>query len=58
MLTFHGREDPEVPYENTIAYRKRVEGIIGGADEVNRYYRLFYGPGVMHCRKGEDLSQA
>ncbi|USP79578.1 uncharacterized protein yc1106_06852 [Curvularia clavata] len=54
MLTFRGLEDPNVPYENTIEYRNRVDRIMGGSDKLNKYYRLFLGPGVLHCRCGSD----
>ncbi|OAL52499.1 tannase and feruloyl esterase [Pyrenochaeta sp. DS3sAY3a] len=52
LLTWHGTYDPLIPYQNTVAYRRRVEGVMGGANEVDKYYRLFLAPGVGHCGRG------
>jgi hypothetical protein len=52
MLTWHGIDDTVIPYQNTIDYRKRVEGAMGGAHEVDQFYRLFLAPGVEHCGGG------
>ncbi|KAF1850268.1 tannase and feruloyl esterase [Cucurbitaria berberidis CBS 394.84] len=49
MITWHGIYDQMIPYQNTVAYRKKVEGIMGGTHEVDNYYRLFLAPGVEHC---------
>ncbi|KAJ4377763.1 hypothetical protein N0V83_000593 [Neocucurbitaria cava] len=52
MITWHGIYDQMIPYQNTVEYRKKVEGVMGGAHEVDNYYRLFLAPGVEHCGGG------
>ncbi|KAH8722993.1 tannase and feruloyl esterase-domain-containing protein [Phaeosphaeriaceae sp. PMI808] len=52
LLTWHGINDQLIPYQNTVNYRKQVEAIMGGAHEVDEYYRLFLAPGVEHCFGG------
>ncbi|KAF2998436.1 hypothetical protein E8E13_000214 [Curvularia kusanoi] len=52
LLTWHGLDDPVIPYQNTVDYRKRVEGAMGGAHAVDQFYRLFLAPGVEHCGNG------
>ncbi|KAF2623509.1 tannase and feruloyl esterase [Macroventuria anomochaeta] len=52
LLTWHGIDDTVIPYQNTIDYRKRVEGAMGGAHAVDQFYRLFLAPGVEHCGDG------
>lgn len=52
LLTWHGTSDPLIPYQSTVQYRKRVEMIMGGAHEVDKFYRLFLAPGVEHCASG------
>ncbi|KAF3049011.1 hypothetical protein E8E11_003425 [Didymella keratinophila] len=52
LLTWHGIDDRVIPYKNTIDYRKRVESAMGGAHEVDQFYRLFLAPGVEHCGSG------
>lgn len=50
MLTWHGIDDPVIPYQHTTEYRRKVEAIMG--PDVNEYYRLFLAPGVLHCGGG------
>jgi hypothetical protein len=52
LLTWHGINDPVIPYYNTVQYRQRVESIMGGAQNVDSFYRLFLAPGVEHCSGG------
>ena len=52
LLTWHGTSDPLIPYQSTVQYRKRVEMSMGGAHEVDKFYRLFLAPGVEHCAYG------
>jgi hypothetical protein len=52
LLTWHGLSDQVIPYQNTVNYRRKVEGIMGGAHAVDQYYRLFLAPGVEHCGGG------
>ncbi|KAH7381311.1 Tannase/feruloyl esterase [Phaeosphaeria sp. MPI-PUGE-AT-0046c] len=52
MLTWHGIDDEIIPYQNSLNYRKKVEGVMGGAAEVDEYFRLFLASGVTHCGGG------
>ncbi|KAF2635595.1 tannase-domain-containing protein [Massarina eburnea CBS 473.64] len=52
LLTWHGVTDSLIPYKNTVRYRKLVEQLMGGANEVDQFYRLFLAPGVDHCSGG------
>lgn len=52
MLTWHGIDDPLIPFQNTVDYRRRVEAAMGGAHAVDVFYRLFLAPGVEHCGNG------
>ena len=53
LLSWHGSADDTIPLEDTIAYRKDVESIMGGNDAVNEFYRFFVAPGVSHCILGD-----
>lgn len=52
LLTWHGITDDIIPYQGTVEYRKRVQREMGGASEVDKFYRLFLAPGVGHCALG------
>lgn len=52
ILTWHGTNDELIPYQSSIQYREHVEAEMGGAKEVNDFYRLFLAPGVEHCGRG------
>jgi pimeloyl-ACP methyl ester carboxylesterase len=52
LLSWHGTNDPVIPYQSTVQYRKRVELLMGGANEVDKFYRLYLAPGVEHCAGG------
>ncbi|MEU7532189.1 tannase/feruloyl esterase family alpha/beta hydrolase [Saccharothrix sp. NPDC042600] len=52
LITFVGSDDQLIPPGGTLAYRERVERLMGGADRVNGFYRLFLAPGVEHCGGG------
>ncbi|KAF2679769.1 tannase-domain-containing protein [Lentithecium fluviatile CBS 122367] len=52
LLTWHGINDGVIPYHNTVRYRERVEMVMGGAQKVDSFYRLFLAPGVGHCNGG------
>ncbi|MEV6702251.1 tannase/feruloyl esterase family alpha/beta hydrolase [Streptomyces sp. NPDC051453] len=49
LLTWHGQADQLIPTQGTVDYRERVEKKLGGAQRVDRFYRLFLAPGVNHC---------
>ncbi|WP_427918350.1 tannase/feruloyl esterase family alpha/beta hydrolase [Streptomyces sp. cg40] len=52
MVTWHGLADPLIFAEGTVDYRKRVEQAMGGARQVDSFYRVFLAPGVGHCGGG------
>lgn len=52
LLSWHGINDPIIPYQNTVKYRQRVEREMGGAKAVDNFFRLFLAPGVEHCGLG------
>jgi hypothetical protein len=52
LLTWHGIDDDIIPHQSTLNYRKRVQQQMGGADEVDKFYRVFLAPGVGHCALG------
>lgn len=52
MITWHGINDEMIPYQNSVRYREKVEGLMGGALKVDEYFRLFLAPGVNHCGGG------
>jgi hypothetical protein len=52
LLTWHGLDDQMIPYLNTVNYRRKAEAMMGGAEELDKYYRLFLAPGVKHCGGG------
>ncbi len=52
LLSWHGQNDELVPTQGTIAYRERVNRVLGGNKRVDDFYRLFLLPGVNHCAGG------
>jgi pimeloyl-ACP methyl ester carboxylesterase len=52
LLSWHGINDPIIPYQNTVKYRQHVEREMGGAKAVDDFFRLFLAPGVGHCGLG------
>lgn len=52
LITFHGLADQYLAPNNTIVFREGLENVMGGADAVNEFYRVFFGPGVGHCAGG------
>lgn len=52
LLSWHGINDPIIPYQNTVKYRQRVEREMGGANAVDNFFRFFLAPGVGHCGLG------
>jgi feruloyl esterase len=49
LLTWHGSADQYIPTQGTVDYRERVEQKLGGARNVDDFYRLFLAPGTTHC---------
>lgn len=52
LLTWHGTNDPVIPYQSSVRYRRAVELVMGGPAHVDAFYRLFLAPGVEHCEGG------
>lgn len=52
MITWHGLADPLIFPNGTLNYRQRVESAMGGGSAVDRFYRVFFAPGVGHCGMG------
>ncbi|MGW7571954.1 tannase/feruloyl esterase family alpha/beta hydrolase [Streptomyces tendae] len=52
LLTFHGSAEQLIPTQGTVDYRRRVQRLMGGSDEVDTFYRLFPAPCVGHCGGG------
>lgn len=49
MISWQGLADSLVFAQNAIDYRQMVEEAMGGAANVNEFYRLFLVPGGGHC---------
>ena len=47
LMIDHGLDDPLIPVDGTIDYYERMKAIMG-ADEVNKFCRLYLGPGDNH----------
>ncbi|MER5204097.1 tannase/feruloyl esterase family alpha/beta hydrolase [Streptomyces sp. NPDC002825] len=55
LLTWHGDADEYIPTQGTVKYRKQVERKMGGARQVDDFYRLFIAPDTNHCGlNGQD----
>ncbi|OBT56116.1 hypothetical protein VE04_04156 [Pseudogymnoascus sp. 24MN13] len=52
MITWHGLSDPLIFPEGTLKYRQWVERAMGGRSAVDKFYRVFFAPGVGHCGMG------
>ncbi|KAF9873395.1 feruloyl esterase b precursor [Colletotrichum karsti] len=52
MLTWHGMQDPLIPYNGTVDYYDRVKA---WDPNVEDYYRFFPAPGVSHCGGGSGF---
>ena len=63
LLSWQGQADQLVPTQGTADYRDRVDAVMGGDQNVDKFYRLFLLPGVAHCGAGngpqptDDLGQ-
>jgi len=56
LIQYHGWNDQQISPYNSINYYKSVEAKLG-RDEVNKSYRLFMAPGMMHCGGGDGPNQ-
>lgn len=52
LLTWHGLYDNMIFPEGTLDYHQRVINTLGGAPNVDDFYRVFEAPGVGHCGNG------
>lgn len=52
LLVWHGEADQLLSHKGTLDYRQKVEAGMGGASEVDEFFRLFFAPGVDHCGSG------
>lgn len=57
LLQYHGWTDPGISPFNSIDYYSSVLKFMGGADNVERSYRLFMVPGMDHCGDGEGPNE-
>jgi Tannase and feruloyl esterase len=52
LIQYHGWNDGSPPPRHATEYYDRVAQKIGGYGAVNKFYRLFMAPGMMHCGGG------
>ncbi|KAJ4387812.1 hypothetical protein N0V93_008415 [Gnomoniopsis smithogilvyi] len=52
LLTWHGLYDNMIFPSGTLDYHQRVINTLGGANNVDSFYRVFEAPGVGHCGNG------
>ncbi|KAF2009646.1 feruloyl esterase B precursor [Aaosphaeria arxii CBS 175.79] len=52
FISWHGINDPNIPYKLSTGYWERLGLEFGGAKAVNEFFRLFLAPGVEHCGFG------
>lgn len=52
LLTWVGLADQYIPPQGVLDFRANLEKVYGGPEVVDRFYRLFYAPGVGHCLGG------
>jgi hypothetical protein len=55
LIFFHGDSDPWFSPLDTLDYYKSLEAANGGANEVEKWSRLFLVPGMSHCGGGPSL---
>ncbi|SPO06195.1 related to feruloyl esterase B precursor [Cephalotrichum gorgonifer] len=52
LMSWHGTADELIPANNSIRYRKQVEGVMGGGGLVDDFYKFYVAPGAGHCSGG------
>jgi feruloyl esterase len=52
MLHYHGWNDGSPPPLSSVDYYRDVVAKMGGAKQTEDFYRLYMGPGMMHCGLG------
>jgi feruloyl esterase len=53
LLLYHGLADPAISAYGTEDYYNKVTKIVGGRNEVESFARLYFVPGMHHCRGGD-----
>ena len=53
LLFYHGTSDPWFSFMETLNYYERMTNDNGGADNVERWSRIFLVPGMSHCGGGQ-----
>jgi feruloyl esterase len=56
LIQYHGWNDPQIAPFTSVEYYVSVLEKMGGAGNVDDFYRLFMVPGMAHCRGGEGTS--
>ena len=52
LIEYHGWNDGSPPPRHSTEYYARVAEKMGGYEAVQKFYRLFMAPGMMHCGAG------
>ena len=52
LMSWHGTADELISVNNSIRYRKQVEGVMGGGERVDDFYKFYVAPGAGHCSGG------
>ncbi|KAL4866306.1 hypothetical protein BDV12DRAFT_187489 [Aspergillus spectabilis] len=52
VLTWYGLADESIPPLGMVDFRHGIEEQFGGSRAVDVWFRLFFAPGVAHCRGG------
>ncbi|GMF60760.1 unnamed protein product [Phytophthora fragariaefolia] len=56
LILRHGWSDEHISPRTTIAYHEALEKVMGGAEQVAEFERLYLFPGVQHCGRGEGMT--
>ncbi len=51
-IVYQGWQDPVVNPADTIAYYDQVKALQGSQEETDKFFRLFFAPGMGHCGGG------
>jgi feruloyl esterase len=52
LIVYHGWADPAISAYGTLDYYDRMRNIVGGQREADSFSRLYFVPGMHHCRGG------
>jgi feruloyl esterase len=56
LIQYHGWNDAAIPPQNSLNYYTAVANKMGGVEQVQSFYRLFFAPGMEHCGVGPGPS--